>query len=82
MLAARGIPAYPEKLWSEIEGDIENEGGVIVIKRLRVKYHIKIPRGKRPEAERAVATHERKCPAATSVRNCIEIRYEADIIEE
>lgn len=82
MLAARGIPAYPEKLWSEIEGDIENEGGVIVIKRLRVKYHIKIPRGKRPEAERAVATHERKCPAAMSVRNCIEIRYEADIVEE
>lgn len=54
----------------------------MVIKRLRVKYHLKIPKGKRPEAERAISTHERKCPAATSVRDCIKIRYESDIVEE
>ena len=55
---------------------------MIVIKRMRVKYHMKIPKGKGAEAERAVAVHERKCPAATSVRGCIEIRYESFITEE
>ena len=54
----------------------------MVIQRIRVTYHIKIPPGKRPEAERAVATHERKCPAATSVRGCINIQYSSDIVEE
>ena len=54
----------------------------MVIQRIRVTYHIKIPQGKRPEAERAVATHERKCPAATSVRGCIHIQYSSDIVEE
>ncbi len=54
----------------------------MVIKRIRVKYNLKIPKGKRPEAERAISTHERKCPAATSVRGCIEIRYESLITEE
>lgn len=82
MLGAREIPHYPDKLWSEVEGDIENIDGVIRITRIRVKYHLKIPAGKRPEAERSIAVHERKCPAATSVRGAIAIEYSSDIQEE
>ena len=52
------------------------------ISRIRVHYTISIPRGMRDAAERAVATHEQKCPAATSVRDCIPIAITADIREE
>ena len=64
-----------------MEGDIENVDGVIRITRIRMKYHLKIPSGKRPETERAIATHESRCPAATSVRGAIAIEYASDIEE-
>ncbi len=82
MLGARGIPSYPDKLWSEVEGDIENIDRVIRITRIRVKYHLKIPAGKREEAERSVQIHEQRCPAAVSVRGAIAIEYSSEIQEE
>jgi len=39
-------------------------------------------RKKREAAERAVATHESRCPAATSVRGCIPIEITSEIVEE
>jgi len=55
---------------------------VLRITRMRVRYHIRIPAGKREAAERAVATHESRCPAATSVRGCIPIEITSEIVEE
>lgn len=65
-----------------MEGDIEDVDRVIRITRLRVKYHLKIPAGKRPEADRAIETHERKCPAAVTLRGALAIEYAAEIEEE
>jgi uncharacterized OsmC-like protein len=65
-----------------VEGDIEDIDHVIRITRLRVKYHLKIPFGLRPEAERAIETHERKCPAAVTLRGALAIEYAAEIDEE
>ncbi|HEY7821003.1 MAG TPA: OsmC family protein [Vicinamibacteria bacterium] len=81
-LEVRGIPSYPEKLSSRIEGDIEDVGGIMTITRIRIRYRIRIPKGKRAEAERALAHHEKGCPAAMSVRGCIEVTYGADLEEE
>lgn len=55
---------------------------VLRITGIRVRYELRVPAGKREAAERAVATHEQKCPAATSVRGCIPIAVAADITEE
>ncbi len=65
-----------------VEGDIEAVDRVLRITTIRVRYELRIPQGKREAAERALATYEQKCPAATSVRGCIEIHTTADIIEE
>lgn len=81
MLEARQIPSAPDRLWSEVAGDIEAIDGVIRITKIRVKYHLRIPAATREAAERALALHERKCPAATSVRGCIAISYDAEITE-
>ena len=66
---------------ADVEGDIGGVERVLRITGIRVRYRIKIPRGMREAADRAVATHEDRCPAATSVRDCIPITITADIEE-
>lgn len=80
-LEVRGIPSYPERLASEVEGDIEDVDGVMTITAIRIRYRIRVPPGKRPEAERALAFHERGCPAAMSIRGCIQVVYTAEVEE-
>ena len=64
-----------------MEGDVGAVDRVLRITGIRVRYELRVPAGKREAAERAVATHEPKCPAATSVRGCIPIAITADITE-
>jgi len=78
----RQIPSEPNKVRARIEGDIEAVDRVLRITRIRVHYDVRIPAGKREAAERALATHEQKCPAATSVRGCIAFEFTSDIVEE
>ena len=75
----REIPAPRDKIQADVEGDIEAVDNVLKITRIRVRYRLRIPAGTR---ERAVATHATKCPAANSVRGCIDIDITADITEE
>ena len=78
----REIPAPREKIEADVEGDIEAVDNVLRITRIRVHYRLRIPAGARERAERAVATHASKCPAASSVRGCIDLDITADITEE
>ena len=78
----REIPAPRENVQADVEGDIEEVDKVLRITRIRVRYRLRIPAGTRERAERAVATHATKCPAANSVRGCIDIEITADITEE
>ena len=66
---------------SDIEGDIENVDGVMRITRIRVHYRLKIPSGTRDRAQRALDTHQVKCPAAMSVKGSIDIETSAEIEE-
>jgi organic hydroperoxide reductase OsmC/OhrA len=47
-----------------------------------VRYHVKVPQGKRSDAERAIEIHEKGCPASQSVRRGIAIEYTGTIEEE
>jgi len=50
----RDIPAPPDKITAAVEGDIEAVDKVLRITRIRVRYDLKVPKGKREAAERAV----------------------------
>ncbi len=52
------------------------------VTHIRVRYHLKIPKGKRPEAERALAVFERGCPVAQTLKGCVTIEHGAEIEEE
>lgn len=81
-LAARKIPTQPDKLRSDVEGFIEKVDGHLVVTRIAVRYHVKVPTGKREEAERAIQIHEKGCPASQSVQRGIAIEYSGTVEEE
>lgn len=62
-------------------GTIEEVDGTLKITRIDVRYDLKIPAGKREEAERALRLHVSKCPVAQTLTPCVEIAWEADIEE-
>ncbi len=53
-----------------------------MVTRVRVKYHVKVPTGKRMEAERAMEVHERGCPVAQTLKRGIAVSWEGEITEE
>jgi uncharacterized OsmC-like protein len=81
-LAARKIPTQPNRLSSEVEGIIENVDGTPLVTRIKVHYKVKVPKGKREEALRAVEVHEKGCPASQSVRRGIAIEWDGQVEEE
>ncbi|MDG2041162.1 MAG: OsmC family protein [Ilumatobacter sp.] len=80
-LEVRDIPVPRENLQAAVEGDIEAVDKVLRITRIRVRYRIRIPAGMREKAQRAVDTHPTKCPAANSIRGCIDLDISAEITE-
>ncbi len=52
------------------------------VTEIRVRYHLKIPRGKREDAERALAVFERGCPVAQTLKGCVAISHSWEITEE
>jgi uncharacterized OsmC-like protein len=68
-------------LAADVEGDIEDVGGVMKITRIRVRYQFKIPAGTREKIERLLDSYAEECPAYQSVKGCIECTWGADIEE-
>jgi organic hydroperoxide reductase OsmC/OhrA len=81
-LDARGIPSAPDNLVSTVEGIIEDVDGMPLITKIKVHYKVRIPKGKREEAERALSVHDLGCPASQSVQRGIIVEHTAEFIEE
>lgn len=80
-LAEKQIPTPEDRYWAGVEGDIENVNKVLKITQIRVKYHLKVPRGKEEDARNAFSAYLPSCPAAQSVIGCIQIRDHLSIEE-
>ena len=70
-----------ENLTADVEGDIEDVGGVLKITQIRLRYHIKAPAGKREAIERLLGQYAEACPAYQSVKGCIDCSWTAEIEE-
>jgi organic hydroperoxide reductase OsmC/OhrA len=77
-LAARGIHLNKETMQTEVEGLIEKVGSGIKITTIRVHYRLTIPKEQRAEAERAVAVHDKGCPATQSVTPSIKVEWDTE----
>ena len=65
-----------------MDGHIEEVEGTLQITRIEVHYDIRIPHGKREDADRALDLHVSRCPVAQTLTPCVEIEWTADIAEE
>jgi len=66
-------------LTSEVRGEIEKDGNVLVIKRIHVTYHLKLKSDQRETAERVLGFHAEKCPVARTIQGCVDITTELDM---
>ena len=83
-LEARGIPAGDGFFHSESVGELEKDGGVLVIKRVHVKYILKVDSPIREEKsdaiQRAFDLHANSCPVYRSIYTRIDITKELEIV--
>ena len=49
VLAGKKIPTFADRFQADVEGDIEDVGGVLKITKIRVRYTLKVPPGKAGE---------------------------------
>jgi uncharacterized OsmC-like protein len=74
MLAGRAVVLGEHGLTADVTGEIEREDdGVIVIKRIHVKYHLSTANDFKEKVLRAYEVHARKCPVYRSLTPGITI---------
>ncbi|MCU0530993.1 MAG: OsmC family protein [Syntrophales bacterium] len=76
LMAGKKIPTPEHLYWADVEGDIEDAGGVLKITTIRVTMHLKCPEEKAADAKEAFANYITRCPAAQSVKDCIRLQDE------
>jgi hypothetical protein len=70
-------------LTSEAVGEIELDDGVLVIKRIRVGYRLRIDSdAPREKIQRAFETHMPRCPVYRSICDAIDVSTTLELIEE
>ena len=68
-----------ENLRADTVGEIEVEGKVLVIKRIKQTFHLTADEGDRETIERVLGVYADSCPVARSVKGSIEITSELDL---
>ena len=66
---------------ADVRGEIENEEGVLVIKRIHVLFHLKAPAAARETVERVHGFYAQKCPVYRSIHTAIAITTAYEITE-
>jgi uncharacterized OsmC-like protein len=64
----------------EATGEIELEDKVLVIKRIDVRYRLRLPAEHHEAAERVHGVHVRSCPVARSIGPAIDISTRLELV--
>ncbi|MDQ3316110.1 MAG: OsmC family protein [Actinomycetota bacterium] len=78
-MAARQVPV--ESLRAETVGEVEAEGKVLVIKRIKQTFHLAANEADRETVERVLSVYADSCPVARSVKGSIEISSELEFTQ-
>ena len=60
-------------------GEVETEGKVLVIKRIKQVFHLTADEKDRSTIERVLGVYADSCPVARSIKKSIEISSELDL---
>jgi uncharacterized OsmC-like protein len=81
-LQARGIPTGGGRLRATAEGEVEKEDGVLILKRVSVRYSLAANPGvDRSVIDRVMGFHADRCPVARSIGGCVDIATQIEVIE-
>ena len=79
-LDARQIDASDGKLTAEVTGEVEEEDGVLVIRRIHVSMHLVAPEDMREKVERVHAVYPMNCPLYRTLHNAIRLTSSYDFM--
>ncbi len=60
-------------------GEVETEGKILVVKRIRQTFHLTADEKDREKIERVIKVYADSCPVARSIKGSIEITSELDL---
>jgi uncharacterized OsmC-like protein len=78
-LAGRKVGFDRDSFKATVDGRISGTGKTIRIRSIHVHYDLALPAEDREPAERALRLHPEGCPAHQSVKDAIEITWDASI---
>ncbi|MFB3815137.1 MAG: OsmC family protein [Terriglobales bacterium] len=83
-LDARKINAKEGRLSCEVRGEVEDEGGVLMIKRVHVSHKLRAqsPDEVRETVERVHGIYAQGCPVYRSLRPAFEITSSVEVVPE
>lgn len=82
-LEARKIRADAGRLTSDVVGEVEKDGRVLVIRRIHVTYHLAVePDADRAAIQRAYEVHPPNCPVYRSLHPQIQITTDLDLRDQ
>jgi organic hydroperoxide reductase OsmC/OhrA len=64
----------------EAIGEVELEDKVLVIKRINVRYRLRIPENRHEVAERVHGVHHRSCPVYRSIAAAIDVSTDLELV--
>ena len=81
-LEARKINASEGRLVAEVRGEIESEGGVLVIRRVHVKFQLRAAEEARAIVERVHGVYAQKCPVYRTLQPAMQITSSYELAPE
>ena len=80
-LEARKIDASDGRLTADVTGEVETEGGTLVIKRIHVNMRLQASEDVRDVVERVHGIFANKCPVYRSINPAIPITSSYELTE-
>jgi uncharacterized OsmC-like protein len=80
-LEVRQVSLAPDDIVAAVEGINEIVDKIPTLTEIRIRYRLRIPATSRETVDRALATHQSKCPTAQSLKDAVRIVWEAEIEE-
>jgi len=79
-LEARQIDASEGKLTAEVTGEVEQEEGVLVIRRIHVLMRLVAPEGARERVERVHEIYPMHCPLYRTLHNAMQLTSSVELV--
>ncbi len=79
-LEARQIDASQGRLIADVTGEVEQEQGVLVIRRIHVALKLAAPESARPTVERVHGIYALRCPLYRTLHNTIALTSSYELV--